>query len=163
MAKPTHKVLHPHLTIMDAVKKPGGVTREQAVAAATAQVETLRDASVGVLLTAIAEIETIVTSWPGEIVPGTKATDVLPAADRIINFAATFGHDRLVEIAKNLCYVAATLASKKAINKAAFRVHTDAMRMMPPFGPGIGAAEESGILAELVRVRAHLEQSAKDG
>jgi hypothetical protein len=153
------KIYFPKIRLTELVMKPGGMTRDDAVAAAIANVQSISGEGDKVMLASIQAIEKIVTSCGGKLDAG-KLEEILVHADQIITLSGTFGYDALDRATRSLCDTIETLLAGKTADLAPVAVHVDAMRLFSP-GKTVpqGAAAEA-VLAELARVLAYYRSKA---
>jgi hypothetical protein len=137
------------------INRPGGTWRDEAIAEATRQVETLRDTSMDTVDTLIAKLEAIAAR------KGQNATEQLKeiqaTADQIITIAGTFGLVFLVETAKRLCDLAQAFLARGRADGEAIAVHIRAIRLFGPKGTALDDQAANSILLELRRVLQHFE------
>src|SRR4051812_41373493 len=92
----------PKNRLAELVGRFGGISREDAVAAAAQELEVMRPQSDKAIIATIAELEKIVTG-------ATKRCDdamikeLLPHCDQIVTLAGTFGYVALDKAARSLC------------------------------------------------------------
>ena len=148
----TKKVYFPKIRLAEIVAASGGVSREDAVAAAVQNVQAISGEGDAVMIASIQSLEEIITEAGGRL--NASALDaILVHADQVITLAGTFGYDRLDRAARSLCDTIECLQSAGLSDIAPVAVHLDAMRLFSPgkSAPPGDAAE--GILAELARVQ----------
>src|ERR1700760_3006474 len=92
----------PKTRLSELVKKFGGMSRDDAVAAATRQLETMRGEADAAILTAMNQLEKIVSSDKSG---GSAAvmSELLPLCDQIVTLAGTYGYTALDKATRSLC------------------------------------------------------------
>ena len=148
------KIYFPKIRLTELVMKPGGMTRDDAVAEAIRNVQSISGEGDAVMVASILELEKIVAASGGKL-DAAKLDAVLVHADQIITLSGTFGYDTLDRATRSLCDTVECLQAAKSDAVAPVAVHVDAMRL---FAPGkvvaTGAAAEA-VLTELALVQAH--------
>jgi hypothetical protein len=148
------KVYFPKLRLTEKVMAAGGVTREDAVAAAIENVQSISAEGDMVLVGSIREIEKIITGSGGRL-DAPALHDILVHADQVITLAGTFGYDYLDRATRSLCDTIDCLQEADTPDLAPVAVHADAMRLFAPGKDGPTGDAAEGVLAELARVQAH--------
>lgn len=141
---------------------PGGVSREEALGAATQNVEMLRSDFVAAIPVEIAALEQMLT--PGKQAVSADELDVmLRRAGQLLTLSGTFGFDLLDRVVKRFCDLAMGMKEKGIDKTAPVAVHLRAMRLVCPGGPELSAEEARHMLQSLERVHAHLGIKHLDG
>jgi hypothetical protein len=153
------KVYFPQIRLTQLVTAPGGMTRDDAVAAAVHNVQAISGEGDAVMNASIQAIEKIVSSMGGKLDAATLKT-ILIHADQIITLAGTFNYNYLDGAARSLCDTIECLLAANAFDFAPVAVHVDAMRLFAPGKGGPQGAAAEGVLAELARVQAHYRNRA---
>ena len=148
------KIYFPKLRLAEKVMAAGGVTRDDAVAGAIANLQAISAEGDLVMNGSIQKIEKLVKSSGGKFDAATLK-ELLIHADQVITLAGTFGYDYLDRAARSMCDTIELLLAQKSSDLAPIAVHADALRLFAPKkgGPTGDAAE--GVLAELARVLTH--------
>ena len=148
------KIYFPKLRLTEKVMAAGGITREDAVAAAIENVQSISAEGDAVMAGSIRAIEKIIAGCGGRL-DAPALSEILVHADQVITLAGTFGYDYLDRATRSLCDTIDCLLEADMTDLAPVAVHADAMRLFAPGkgGPTGDAAE--GVLAELARVQAH--------
>jgi hypothetical protein len=143
------KVSYPALKFAEKSRKPGGLSRQAAIAAASAGVETLREQSLAGISEAANEIERILAA---ESTLGAGQTaSILDAAARIAVLAETFGYTVLSSVTKSLCDLTEAFIAKGNPAKEPIAVHANSIRLvMPP--RTVTQEDAERILGELSRI-----------
>jgi hypothetical protein len=153
------KIYFPKLRLTEKVMASGGVTRDDAVAGAIANLQTISAEGDFVMNGSIQKIEKLVKGSGGKIDPA-MLNEMLVHADQVITLSGTFGYDYLDRAARSMCDTIELLLTQNSSDLAPIAVHADALRLFAPKkgGPTGDAAE--GVLAELARVLAHYRSKA---
>ncbi len=153
------KIYFPELRLTEKVMAGGGTTRDDAVAGAIANLQTISAEGDFVMNGSIQKIEKLVKGSGGKI-DTAILNELLVHADQVITLAGTFGYDYLDRAARSMCDTIELLLTQKSTDMAPIAVHADALRLFAPKkgGPTGDAAE--GVLAELARVLAHYRSKA---
>ena len=96
------KVYFPRIRLLQLLMTPGGVSSDEAVAAADANVRSLESEAAVELTERLAEIEQILLV-AGATLPPEALTAIQARADQIVSLAASFGHEMLDMRARRLC------------------------------------------------------------
>ena len=153
------KIYFPKIRLTELVMRPGGMTRDDAVAAAVHNVQSISAEGDAVMVASIQALEKIVASCGGKMDAATLQV-VLTHADQIITLSGTFGYDTLDRATRSLCDTVESLIAAKADALAPVAVHVDAMRLFQPGKAGPQGEAAEAILAELARVQAHYASKA---
>jgi hypothetical protein len=148
------KIYFPKLRLTEKVMAGGGVTRDDGVAAAIANVQSISAEGDAVMVTSIQAIEKIVIGSGGKLETG-ALNDILTHGDQVITLAGTFGYDYLDRATRSMCDTIECLLAQNASDVAPVAVHADAMRLLAPGKGGPKGEAAEGVLAELTRVLAH--------
>jgi len=126
----------------------GGLNREEAVEAAVRGLEIMRPESDKAILSAIAQLETIVTgaTQRGDSVP---MKELLPLCDQIVTLSGTFGYGALDKAARSLCDLLDGLLDQGKIDFASIRVHVQTIHMFAPGATPLGEEQIEVMLFEL--------------
>jgi hypothetical protein len=153
------KIYFPKLRLTEKVMASGGMTRDDAVAGAVANLQTISAEGDFVMNGSIQKIEKLVKSTGGKM-DAAVLNEMLVHADQVITLAGTFGYDYLDRAARSMCDTIELLLAQNSPDLAPIAVHADALRLFAPKkgGPTGDAAE--GVLAELARVLAHYRSKA---
>ena len=141
----------PKTRLSELVQRFGGLTREEAVAAATIQLESLRQEADSAVETAIAQLE----KMAGDRGAGAAAMkQMLPLCDQIVTLAGTYGYGALDKATRSLCDLMDGLITAGMQDRASIRVHVQTIRMMAP-GNSLGANHVEVLLFELHKLLDH--------
>ena len=148
------KVHFPSLPLQESIAKGGGITRENAVAAALENVRAISGEGDATIDASIKALEALV----GAAVAGHLAQEqmraVLEQADQVVNLAGTFSYESLDRASRSLCDIADGLLREGRSEVAPVAVHVRAMRLFSPLGAVLPAEASAHILAELSKVAA---------
>ena len=134
--------------LSELVDQFGGLSREEAVQAATQNLEDMRAESDQAIVSAIGQLETLVMG-AAERSDAELTKQVLPLCDRIVTLAGTFGYAALDKAARSLCDLLDDLSSQVKSDPASVRVHVQTMRMFAPGATPLGEQRTAVLLFEL--------------
>jgi hypothetical protein len=134
----------------------GGLSREEAVEAATRELEILRPEAIRNIEAAIAGLEKIVSdAIPRRDGSAAMMKTLLPAADQIVTLAGTYGYTALDKAARSLCDLLDGLLRQEKTDLASIRVHVQTIRMLAPGATALAAEHVEVMLFELARLLDH--------
>jgi hypothetical protein len=138
----------------------GGLSREKAVEAATRELQVMRPESDKAILSAVAQMEKIVTAATRR---GGAALmrELLPLCDQIVTLAGTFGYGVLDKAARSLCDLLDSLLGGHKNDLASIRVHVEIIRMFTPGTVPPGREQTEVMLLELAKLLNHRDLAAK--
>lgn len=144
----------PKSRLSELVGRFGGLSREEAVEAATRKLEGMRPESDKAILSSIAELEKIFagTTKRGDIVP---VKELLPLCDQIVTLAGTFGYGALDKAARSLCDLLDGPTSHDQSFLASILVHVQTVRLFAPGAAPLGETQIDEMLRELARLLDH--------
>jgi len=157
------RIFVPPSNLKEQLSRPGGKTRDDAVKAAIAGVEALREQSMDVIDTAIQAVEAAAQEGSNGTLTEAKLNDVLRNADEIVEMAGTFGLENLDAAARSLCDLVGLLVKTSPYPAAPIAVHARALRLFAPGRPSLSSVEIEMIFAELGRFRAFFEAKPAAG
>lgn len=146
--------------ITDLIRRPGGITRSQAIKAARTDVERLREDMVKRVPDEIAGLEAIAGEAKGDYISAADLERMFAGAERLLVLAGTFGLATLDAVVKKFCDLAAGMIENGITSVAPVAVHLRAMRLVCPGAPALSERETAALLSQLARVHAHLGLSA---
>ena len=155
----TVRKFRPPNRLANMIKERGGILAKDAIVAAEAGVETLREASLAALDETIAEIDRRF----GKGVEGRESESfegLYLLSSRIIDvghFVSDVGIDKA---AVSLCSLADSLAEAGAWRWDAVDVHLNALRLLRAMGTELAAAEREAMLEGLYQVSRHRPDEA---
>lgn len=135
---------------------PGGVSREEALATAGSNVETLRNEFVAAIPLEIAALEAILAASGRKHISKDELDAMLRRAGQLLTLSGTFGFGLLDDVVKRFCDLALGMIEKNIDKAAPVQVHLRAMRLVCPGGPTLSVEDAGHMLKSLERVHAHL-------
>ena len=148
------KVHFPLLPLQEAVSKPGGITRENALEAAQQNLREVSGEADQTIETTIQTLEGIVAKNMRGLSPE-QLREILSLADQIVTMAGTFNYMSLDRATRGLCDVADGQLQAGKGDAAPVAVHVRAMHLFSPLCAVPGPEESERILAELAKVASH--------
>jgi hypothetical protein len=134
------------------LSRPGGISRDKAVAEAGKRVETLRNPCEEAIAADIACLEKIVAEAGAEI--GVRGLEqALDVAGQLLTLSGTFGFPLLDAVAERFCDLCSGMQERALTATAPLKVHISAMRLV--WKSGLDAAQAALILDELSRIHAY--------
>ena len=143
------------------MRRPGGVSREQAVGEANKGIESLREGYVKAIPVEIAELEEMVAANRSDEISADEIGRLLSRASRLLTLSGTFGYDLLDGVVKRFCDLGLGMIEKGITSVAPIEVHLRAMRLVSPDSVPLAREEAQELLDELSRVHAHFELSTE--
>lgn len=156
------KVYFPKIRLQEMLGRPGGMTREDALAAALENVRSISGEGDQLIEEAIARIESISAAHQNNSLSKEQLTEVLNQADQIVTLAGTFGYVALDRATRALCDIADGLLRNNMDHAAPVLVHAKALRFFAPSGTARSDDEARGVLSELGKIRAFYKFQALD-
>jgi hypothetical protein len=135
--------------------RPGGLKRDEAIAAADQNVETLRDEFVAAIPGEIDALELILAAAGRQHVSARDLEAMLERAAHLLTLSGTFGYSLLDQVVKRFCDLVCGMIEKNIEDAAAVDVHLRAMRLVCPGASGLTEAEAGHMLEGLAKVHAH--------
>ena len=148
------KVHFPVLPLQEAVSKPGGITRENALEAAQSNLKEISGEADQTIEATIQTLEAIVAKGMCGLSPE-QLREILSHADQIVTLAGTFSYTALDCATRGLCDVTDGLMQAGKGDAAPVAVHVRAMHLFSPLCTVPGPEESGRILAELTKVATH--------
>ncbi len=127
----------------------GGLSREEAVAAATKELSVLRPEADKVILAAITQMETLTA---GTTRGAVLMKELLPACDQLVTLAGSFGYVSLDRAARSLCDLMDGLLNQGKDDIASIRVHVRTLRIFAPGNKPLSDEHTGLMMAELQRL-----------
>jgi hypothetical protein len=156
-SKKKARVYLPASNLKEQLSRPGGKSRDEAVSAALAGVEALRENSMSAIDTAIKAVEAVAQEGTNGTLTESKLKEVLRNADEIVELAGTFQLDNLDAAGRSLCDLVGLLLKTSPIPAEPIVVHARALRLFAPGRASLSAPHAEVILGELARFRAFFE------
>ena len=145
--------LNPVNRLAAMIHKPGGLKVSQAVAAAEANLETLRDSTLERMDEIIVAMEADargLTAYDGEVIDR-----MYRLSNEVVGVAGVFGYGHMGEAAYSLCDLLDQLRAQEGWNVAAVRVHLQTLRLLrQQGGPAADPLACAAILEGLRQVAA---------
>jgi hypothetical protein len=154
-AKKRPKVFYPPNEIRSLLLRPGGKSRDEAIGAAIAGIETLRGISMEAIDGAIEAVGRV--ARPGHALSDRDLNDVTRQADLIVTLAGTFGLTNLDAAGRSLCDLARALKKTSPHPSEPVAVHARALRLFAPGKQALGVPEAELVFEELAKFRAFFE------
>ena len=117
------------------VNQPGGLTEEEAVTAATANLETLRERTQHELESTIQQIRTIGQALQSPPAPE-AVRELYSLSNSVVGIAGIYGMSGMSAVAYSLCELVDRLRTAKIWNAQAVAIHIDSLMLMQGAGPG---------------------------
>ena len=143
----------PKSRLSELVGRFGGLSREEAIAAATRELGVMRPETDKAIISAIAQMEELVTG-PAKRGDPALMRELLPLCDQIVTLAGTFGYGSLDKAARSLCDLLDGLLNQGKEDLASIRVHVQTIRM---FAPGTALTSEKHIELMLLELQKLLD------
>ena len=156
-SKKKARVFVPPSSLKEQLSRPGGKSRDEAVNAAIAGVEALREKSMSAIDKAIQAVEAVAHQGTNGALSEANLRDVLRNADEIVELAGTFRLQNLDTAGRSLCDLVGLLLKTSPYPAEPIAVHARALRLFAPGRPALTAAQSEVILGELARFRAFFE------
>jgi hypothetical protein len=121
--------------LAEKINQPGGMTEDEAIEAATANLESLRGRTEHELDVTLQQIRTIghgLHAPPDPI----AVRELYSLSNSVVGIAGVYGMTGLSAVAYSLCDLVDRLRMSKTWNAAAVRVHVDSLLLMQGDGPG---------------------------
>lgn len=138
------------------LRKPGGISRDDALAAADQNVDTLREEFVAAIPVEIAALEAMLGAAGHKYVTKDDLEAMLRRAGQLLTLSGTFGFTLLDEVVKRFCDLAIGMIDKGIDKGAPVAVHLRTMRLVCPGSTELSKLEAEHVLQSLERVHAHL-------
>jgi chemotaxis protein histidine kinase CheA len=117
------------------VNRPGGQTEDEAVAAATANLETMRERTITELDATVLQMQQLGRALQTH--PDAAAVAELYAlSNSVVGIAGVFGMSGLSAVAYSLCELIDRLRTSRTWNSQAVKVHLESLPLMQGAGPG---------------------------
>jgi hypothetical protein len=143
--------------------RPGGLSRDEAVAAAMVSLEAERTGADREIQRSVTAMEHIVQGVRAAAVSKTEILDVLRHADQLVTVAGMFGYSDLDAAARSLCDIADGLLRHEIYERAPLAVHVQTLRLLAPGGPPLQPGHGAILLEELAKVAQHFNFGSLGG
>jgi len=145
----------PKNRLAELVGRFGGLKKEEAVAAATRELDVLRPEADKTIIATLASLEELVeAAWKRRDYSPALVKSLLPPADQIVTLAGTYGYTAMDKAAKSLCDLLDGMLRENRNELASIRVHVQTMRMITP-GHVLPPDHVEVLLFELSKVLDH--------
>lgn len=148
------RLLEPVVRLREKLSRPGGITREEAVARAQISLEAQRPLALGAIETAILAISDILNQQ-GEMLGADTLSELLRNADDVHNVAGLYQLNELSNAAVLLCALVERRPAKASL-RGAIRVFVSALRYFS--APQADPYTARAMLDELRRLVDHLQK-----
>lgn len=128
------------------VHQPGGVTMDEAVQAADANLETIREkvvAEIEAIVERMQAVGTILRTGPDE----RALEELYTLANSVVGMAGVFGMAALGQVSYSLCDLVDRMRTRKKWDGAAMQVHMDSLRLVRSGTQGDGDGHRAVIAA----------------
>ena len=149
------RIFLPKNRIETLVRMPGGISAEEALRRANANVEELRTDSTKAIDDAIATIEVIAGTAPGVCISEDHMLQIGRMCNRIILLAETYGFALIASAAMSLCDLSAKLVELKKGDVEPIRVYARTLRMLKSPQAALNERQCELMLRELSRILIH--------
>lgn len=153
------RVFAVHNKLAEIASQPGGRRPEDAIRAANAKIEGVRDASIASLLEKADHMVALAAQGRAEG-DASVMSGIYDTSNATYGLAGSFGLTALAEACFSLCDLADCFRGGEPVNWPAIDVHVDGIRLLAGLGDKAGAAGPESILEGLRRVRARVLPSA---
>jgi hypothetical protein len=146
------KIIRVKNLLGEALSKPGGISRDDAVAEAQKLIEVLRDDCEKAVPVEITRLEQMVAA-AGSQITARQLAEIIDQVDPLLTLSGTFGSDTLDAVVKRFCDLCVGMLEKGITTTAPLDVHLRAMRLV--FKTELSEAENTAVLGELSRIHTH--------
>jgi len=124
------------------VNRPGGQTAEEAIEAASTNLETIRDRVVAAIDTTLQRMQALGVLLQAGSDPA-AVEEMYKLANTVVGLAGTAGLGSLGDVSYSLCELIDRLRTAKIWNIQAIQLHLDALRRLQSTAPGEQAAAQA--------------------
>jgi chemotaxis protein histidine kinase CheA len=124
------------------VNRPGGQTAEEAIGAASANLETIRDRVVAAIDTTVQQMQALGVLLHAGSDPA-AVEEMYKLANTVVGLAGTAGLGSLGDVSYSLCELIDRLRMARIWNIQAIQLHLDALRRLQNTAPGEQAAAQA--------------------
>jgi hypothetical protein len=117
------------------INQPGGLTEDEAIEAATANLESLRGRTEHELDVTLQQIRSIGHALQAPPDPA-SVRELYSLSNSVVGIAGVYGMSGLSAVAYSLCDLVDRLRTTKTWNSPAVRIHVDSLLLMQGNGPG---------------------------
>lgn len=152
MSGAARKTYFPKTRLQQLLLRPGGISRDQAIQGANANIRAHGADSAAEVANAIAAIAAIAARSSNGRMSSAEMEKILEQGDHIVSLAGTFGYDHLERAARALCDITYGLVRTGCGDAAPIHVHVMALRLFSPMAATPSVAEAEKVLSELASV-----------
>ena len=146
------KIIRVKNLLGEALSKPGGIGRDEAVEEAQKLIEELREDCEKAVPVEITRLEQMVAAVGSEIT-ARQLAEIVDQVDPLLTLSGTFGSETLDAVVKRFCDLCVGMLEKGITTTAPLAVHLGAMRLV--FKTELSEAENAAVLGELSRIHTH--------
>ena len=128
------------------INQPGGQTEEEAISAATANLETLRDRTQHELEITLQQIRAVGRALETPPDPA-MVRQLYSLSNTVVGISGIYGMSGLSNVAYSLCDIVDRMRMSRTWNAESVQIHIDSLLLMQGDGPGKGdgAASAQGL------------------
>jgi len=152
MSGAARKTYFPKTRLQQLLLRPGGISRDQAIQGANANIHAHGEDSAAEVAKAIAAIAAIAARSSNGRMSSAEMEKILEQGDHIVSLAGTFGYDHLERAARALCEITYGRVRTGCGDAAPIHVHVMALQVFSPAAPKPSDAEADKVLSELKAV-----------
>jgi hypothetical protein len=146
------KIIRVKNLLGEALSKPGGISRDEAVKEAQILIEELREDCEKAVPVEITRLEQMVAA-AGSQITARQIAEIIDQVDPLLTLSGTFGSETLDAVVKRFCDLCVGMLEKGITTTAPLVVHIQAMRLV--FKTEMNDAESEAVLGELSRIHDH--------
>jgi hypothetical protein len=146
------KVYFPKIRLQEMLNRPGGISRDQALEGAIANLDDMKGESNLIIEDAIAAIEASSAQVHGGQLSPEVMKEILEQSGQVVTLAGTFGYVALDRAARGLCDITDGLILAGLGDAAPVLVHVRALRMFAPRSLPLSKDACEQVLAELEKI-----------
>ena len=146
------KIIRVKNLLGEALRKPGGISRDEAVEEAQKLIEELREDCEKAVPVEITRLEQMVAAT-GPQITARQIAEIIDQVDPLLTLSGTFGSETLDAVVKRFCDLCVGMLEKDITTTAPLDVHLRAMRLV--FKTELSEAENAAVLGELSRIHTH--------
>jgi hypothetical protein len=158
--KQTLLIHKPRLRLAALANRPGGISREKAIADAEESLADMRGAASDAMDAAVGELEDLCSRCAPD--GHYSANEVLRLADCVITAASTCSSANIAHVAMRLCDVVSALGRQSIHDLDAISVHIRAMRLLLSSTQGLSPDAVNEVMRELDKVADHFGATAHE-
>lgn len=151
------RVFLPPNALKALLSRPGGKTRDEAIMAALAGIESLRTISMEAVERAIDSVQLAARQGKRDTLDAAELERLAQDADLIVTLAGTYGCAHLDAAGRSLCDLVRVLLRIAPCPTEPVLVHARALKLFAPGKPPMSDEAAQIVLDELAKFRAHFE------